>query len=297
MRIIDAHVHLYPEEVNRDPAGWAVREGEAHWAVLCTRKRRDGHAVQGFPNVDELLRAMDAAGVERAVLQGWYWEKHSTCAWQNRFYAACIRAHPERLSAFATLHPGAGAAAVHEEIKRAQGEGFCGLGELSPHSQGVPPAEPVWDEIFSVAAERELPVTLHVTEPGGGSYPGKVATPLADYLRLARTHPRTTFILAHWGARFPLDAELGAHARELPNVYYDTAASPLIYPPSIVDDMVRAIGPGRVLFGSDYPLVLYPKKHVTPTMTPFIADLRQSGLPQNDLAAVFAGNAIRLLRL
>ena len=39
------------------------------------------------------------------VLLGWYWESAETCAWQNRFYAACIRAHADRLSAFATFHP------------------------------------------------------------------------------------------------------------------------------------------------------------------------------------------------
>ena len=58
--------------------------------------------------MDELLRAMDAAGISRAVLLGWYWEKPATCAGQNRFYAACVRAHPDRLMAFATLHPAAG---------------------------------------------------------------------------------------------------------------------------------------------------------------------------------------------
>src|SRR4051794_25231807 len=103
--IIDAHVHLYPREVDLEPAGWAARQGERHWGVLCTRRRRDGRGVQSLPTVDELLVAMDAAGVSRAVLLGWYWEKPETCAWQNRFHAACVRAHPDRLAAFATLHP------------------------------------------------------------------------------------------------------------------------------------------------------------------------------------------------
>src|SRR5258708_5237237 len=113
--IIDAHVHLYPAEVKRDPAGWAAAHGEAHWALLCTRRRKDGRPVQTLPTVDQLLTAMDAAGVERAVLLGWYWENPSTCAWQNRFYAECVRAHPDRLSAFATLHPAADRTVVLDE--------------------------------------------------------------------------------------------------------------------------------------------------------------------------------------
>jgi len=26
-RVIDSHVHLYPPELNRDPAGWAAAQG------------------------------------------------------------------------------------------------------------------------------------------------------------------------------------------------------------------------------------------------------------------------------
>ena len=68
MRIIDAHVHLYPPEINRAPAAWAGVQGELHWSTLCTRVRKNGRPVQGFPGMDELLREMDAAGIERAVL-------------------------------------------------------------------------------------------------------------------------------------------------------------------------------------------------------------------------------------
>src|SRR3954464_15418890 len=112
MPIVDAHVHLYPAEVDQDPAGWAATTGERLWSFLCTRRRRSGRPVQTLPTVDVLLAAMDAAGIHRAVLLGWYWEKPETCAWQNRFYASVIRAHPDRLSAFATLHPMAGHAAA-----------------------------------------------------------------------------------------------------------------------------------------------------------------------------------------
>src|SRR5690606_2520354 len=137
MGVTDHHVHLYPDALNRDPAGWAALHGEPHWATLCTRRRRDGSSVQTFPSVDELLRSMDAAGVERAVLLGWYWERPENCVWQNRFYADCVRAHPDRFAAWAAVHAGAPAEAVREELRRARDDGLTGLGELSPHSQGA----------------------------------------------------------------------------------------------------------------------------------------------------------------
>ena len=119
LRAIDAHVHLYPPEVNGDPLGWAEAHGERHWALLCGRQRA-GRPVQTFPEVNDLLVAMDAADIERAVLLGWYWERPATGASQNRFYGECLRAHPDRLSAFATIHPAAGWEGLRAEMQRAR---------------------------------------------------------------------------------------------------------------------------------------------------------------------------------
>lgn len=284
MPIIDSHVHLYPPEVNRDPAAWAATCGEKHWAELCTRCRKNGNPVQGFPAVDRLLRDMDAAGVAKAVLLGWYWERHETCVVQNKFYADCIRAHPDRLAAFATVQPKAGAAAF-EEACRAMDDGLAGFGELSPHSQQFAIDDPVWRQILALAAEWKVPVNLHVTDPESKPYPGRVETPLADFLRLAREYPAVHFILAHWGGGLAWSAEVTA----LPNVWFDTAASPLLYGPEV---WAKARSE-RVLFGSDYPLVLYPKTETVPGFGGLLNEARKAGA--ND--AVLGGNAAGLLGL
>jgi predicted TIM-barrel fold metal-dependent hydrolase len=298
MPIIDAHVHLYPEELNRAPAAWAEARGERHWATLCTRVRKSGRAVQGFPSVGELLRDMDDAGVDRAVLLGWYWENHATCVWQNRFYAECVKAHPDRLSAFATLHVNAGRDAALAEVRWAVDAGLCGLGELSPHSQGFSIEDETWNAILGLAGELRLLVNLHVTEPEGKNYPGKVETPLGDFVRMARAHPRTSFILAHWGARLALHAELGAEAQTLPNLYYDTAASPLIYSPVVAGEMLARFGASRVMFGSDYPLFLYPNAPEQPSsMRAFVDEFRAAELKPDARADVLGGNAALLMRL
>jgi predicted TIM-barrel fold metal-dependent hydrolase len=297
MRIIDAHVHLYPPELNRSPAAWAEARGEGHWSMLCTRVRKSGRPVQGFPSVDELLRGMDAAGIERVVLQGWYWEKHDTCVLQNRFYAACIHAHSDRLAAFASFHPAAGSDLVTSEIRRAANEGFRGLGELSPHSQKVPVDDPVWMEAMALAGELELPVNLHVTEPRSKDYPGKVETPLGDFVRWARGFPATKFILAHWGAQLPLDPRLGATATDCANLYFDTAASPLLYDRKVYREMIDAVGVGRVLYGSDHPLDLYPNHGSMPQAGAMLDDVRGADLSIPELTAVLGQNVADLLRL
>jgi predicted TIM-barrel fold metal-dependent hydrolase len=278
LRAIDGHVHLYPPEVNRDPAGWAAAHGEKHWAVLCTRQR-SGRPVQAFPDVGGLLAAMDAAEVERAVLLGWYWEAPANCARQNRFYAACLREHSDRLSAFAAIHPAAGPAAVAAELQRAREEGFCGLGELSPHAQGYGGNDPALGEALSLAAVWRWPVNLHVADPEGRPYPGRVPTPLRDFPSLARRFPAVTFVLAHWGGRLPLLLP----AAEIPaNIRYDTAASPLLYGPEIWGRMIAAVGAERVVFGSDFPLNLYPRLDAEPNLARFAAEARTAltGVPR-----------------
>ena len=292
MRIIDAHVHLYPPEVDADPAGWAERTGERHWAVLCTRKRRDGRPVQTLPTVEQLLAAMDAAAVNRAVLLGWYWENPATCEWQNRFYAECVRAHPDRLAAFATLHPAAGREPTLLEVRRARDDGLIGLGELSPHSQRFAIDDAIFGEVLELAAELRMPVNLHVTDPVSRPFPGRIETPLRDFVRLARAHPRTTFILAHWGGMLPL-VDTEATAANLPNVYYDTAASPLLYDSGVWQRALPKFGRDRVLFGSDYPLNLYPKLDQAPALMRFVAEATSANADEG----VLGQNAARVLGL
>lgn len=296
MNIVDAHVHLYPPEVNRDPAAWAARSGESHWATLATRRRGVGRVVQSFPSVDELLREMDAAEVERAVLLGWYWLKSETCALQNRFYAECVRLHPSRLSGFATIQPTAGREQTLAEIRRARDEGLIGIGELSPHSQGYAVGDAVFRSALALAGELGLPINVHVTCPDARAYPGHVPTPLGDFVTLLRENSGTTFILAHWGGLLPLRPEFAEQIAALDNVFYDTAASPLLYDATVwkrFRDTLGERGRHRVLFGSDFPLNNYPRVDADPAMIRLIAEARHAGVTDESMR----GNALRLFRL
>jgi uncharacterized protein len=288
MPVIDAHVHLYSPEVNEDPAGWATAHGEPHWALMCTRTRKaTGRPVQGFPSVDGLLRDMDGAGVDRAVLLGWYWQRQENCERQNRFYAECVQAHPDRLSGFATIHPNAGKDAL-SEVRRALDDGLIGLGELSPHSQGVAMDDACWLEILTLADELKLPVNLHVTDPDSRMYPGRVETPTVDFRRMAAGFPRIQFILAHWGGR------LWREGGVLPsNVRVDTAASPLLYGTNgeIWREGLAACGADKILWGTDYPLELYPREPSQGTFAGLLTEARRHVTPD-----VLGENALRLIK-
>lgn len=293
--VIDAHVHLYPEEVSTDPAAWARRMGEPVWAALVLPQ--EGRRVrQGWADADRLLRDMDAAGVERAVLLGWYWERHETCVWHNRYHAACVRAHPDRLSGFATVQAAAGQAAL-AEIDRAREDGLIGLGELCPWAVGGLPTDENWRRVFARAGELGWPVNLHVTDPASRPYPGRVGTPLEEVVALARGMPQLRLILAHWGGGLALH-ELAPHARRaLANVVYDTAATPLLYQTRMHAVAMDIVGTGRVLFGSDYPLLVYPGDQDEPDLRRVTGEVRQAGLAPEREAALLGGNARRVLGL
>jgi predicted TIM-barrel fold metal-dependent hydrolase len=148
--------------------------------------------------------------------------------------------------------------------------------------------------VLTLAAELKLPVNLHVTDPDSRDYPGRVATPLADFVRLASEFSATTFILAHWGGLLPLS---DPSAKMPANVYYDTAASPLLYGPEIWRRFITVAGAEHVLFGSDFPLNLYPRLELEAELVRLVNEAQSSGLPADSLAAILHGNAARIFRL
>lgn len=287
MDLIDSHVHLYPPELNAAPRAWAEARGERVWAQLCLRTRSGGRPVQGFPSLDGLLRAMDQAGVAQAILQGWYWESEASCREHNRFLAAGVRAHPDRLRAFAAVQPGAPEEAVQRQLAAARDQGFVGVGELCPHAQGALAAGAGLRHVFETAASWGWPVCLHVTDPASRPYPGRIETPPADFVAWAEAHPRTRLILAHWGG--------GLDVRAFPNVWVDTAAAPLIYGAAAWDLLERTVRADQVLFGSDYPLILRPAAGSEPEIATFADELRERVASAEVCRGIAAGNLRALL--
>lgn len=236
---------------------------------------------------------MDEAGIETAILLGWYWENSENSKLHNRFYADLIKRHPTRLKAFASVQAAAGKAAL-TEIDWALDNGFIGIGEIHPQAQGFSLADPLWHRVMKHLDGKNCPINLHVTDPDSRFYPGKIETPLAGYIKLANDYPDQVFILAHLGARIPLrNKEL--ELSDFPsNLYFDCAAVPLLYKNSVINEMIEAVGAERILFGSDYPLRVFPNVQKSPEFTHSIQFVRESGLTESELRCVLSTNAKRL---
>lgn len=292
--IIDAHTHCYPQEVRCDPIAWAKSRGEAHWLKLVAPEGK--RSLQGWVDRERMLADMDVAGVERAVLAGWYWENPATCEEQNRWQERWVAAAPERFIAFASVHPDAGANAL-EEVRRAHGEGARGIGEVHLGVQGVGMREANWLRIVEYAASHQLPILFHVSEALGRPHAARVLTPLEDFQWLAENYPELRLILAHWGGLAGY-AEMNSHVRKsFRNVYYDTAAGPLLYDKRIWKSMVEVVGAGKILFGSDYPLQLYPKNQYEPNFSSYLDELDEADLEEHEREAIASGNICTLLGL
>ena len=293
--IIDSHIHHYPVEVVRNPLGWAQAQREPLWGVM-HRPRGEGGGVSGWADESQLLAAMDAGGVDRALILGWYWERQETCALANDWQLKWVQLYHERLSAFASVQPLAGELAF-DAVRRAVDAGLCGIGECFPAAQRFTRDHPTWLKILAWAEGAGIPVTMHVTEPVGQPYPGRVASRLADYLWTAQQFPRLKLILAHWGGGLPFYMLNAFCRRRLAQVYYDTAASPLIYDSAVFSVLVGIIGADRVLYGSDFPLRLYPRLQREPDFFRFIQAIKQTALSVPEQRKILGNNARQLFEL
>ena len=157
--------------------------------------------------------------------------------------------------------------------------------------------DPALAAALALAGELKLPVNLHMSDRQAKPYRGKVETPPEDFRYLARTFRATTFIFAHWGGGVLVLETNPTVRQELANVYYDTAASPLIYDDRIWRTALDLVPAGKILFGTDYPLVLYPQTERAPGWQGMLAEMDGAGLTADEKAALLAGNTARLLGL
>ena len=290
--IIDAHTHRYANEVISDPECFAKKHKELHWLELVSPN--DKKCLQGWVSEDQMIEDMEEDGVDKTVLLGWYWENPETCIMQNDWCANWLSQNPDKFIGFVSLHPNL--KNPIEELKKRQDQGFMGMGECHPWLQGSSPMEDNWMECMQFASDRSWPVTYHVTEPVGHNYRGRTPTPFEDLLWLVRAFPELKIILAHAGGLFPF-YELNPKIRpELENVYYDLAACPLLYDPVLYGKLIEVVGPGKILWGTDYPLRIFPKSQKKPDFATFRNFIEQeTQLTDSERNAIFGLNLLSLL--
>lgn len=276
--IVDFHIHLFPPDVaagrariaERDPAFGLLYANPAH----------------RMPTAEEAIADMDSAGVAHAVAVGFGWGDPGLCSAHNDYLSDLSRRHPERFSAFGALQPEDPRSAV-AELDRFARLGLKGVGELMPHLQGYTLEDQrLLAPVVEAATALGLPVMTHTSEPVGHAYPGKGDVSARAILGLAVRWPDLTVVAAHWGGGLPFYELMPEVAAALRRVYYDTAASSLLYRDDVFRLVAEMVGPERILFGTDYPLLSQRR---------FIRRVRSAGLSEAALTMILGGNARRLL--
>ena len=278
--IIDSHVHVYP------PSFRERREELSRRDATFRALYADPRAV--LASADDLLAAMDDANVDIAVAVGIGWTDPGVARESNDYLVECTARSGGRLLAFGAVNPAWGAAAL-SEVERCATAGLVGIGELHPDTQGYSIDDAsVMGPLMALAKRLGMPVLTHASEPVGHSYPGKGTVTPDRLMRFIESFPGQPVIAAHWGGGLPFYALMPEVKAALADVYFDTAASPFLYTPDVFTSVTRIVGPERVLFGTDFPLIKHSR---------LLAQVRESGLSAEEQALITGGNAARLFGL
>jgi len=278
--IIDSHVHVFPQAIQADRSDWVARD-HTFGEIYANSKAR-------IATADDLLRSMDRAGVDVALMQGFAWQDADDCRRHNDALLDAASRHPDRLLAYCTLNPADDPDAAAAEAQRCLDGGARGFGEVRPDSQGFAREWDCLAPVVAVAAAAKAPLLVHASEPVGHRYPGKgIMTPGLVYA-LCSAYPQATWILAHLGGGLPFYAAMPEVRETLRTTYVDTAAWPLLYGPEVFTALAATVGTERILFASDYPLQGQARS---------LERMRWLPVAPEDIVAMLGGNAAALLGL
>lgn len=250
MRKVDCHVHVYPPEVIRN---WErIAEDEPYFARLARGK------VHRWATAEDALGAMDEAGISESWIFGFAFKDLGLCRECNDFVIEAQSRHPGRFKGFAVVPPLARGAEA--EIIRCREKGLRGVGELFPEGQGFDLSDirQTW-RLAGACHECGIPVVVHTAEPVGHDYPGKGTVGPAEAVAFCSNHPELKVVFAHMGGGLWLYELMPEMGTLLQNAWYDTAALPFLYAPAIYRAAWAAGVGGKILFGSDFPIMKWDR--------------------------------------
>ena len=183
MQIVDAQVHAY--ERNHPGRPWI---GQLHGPPSATG--------------DEMVAAMDAAGVDGALLVSPY----SFYRYDARYALEVGAAHPGRFGLIKPVNPNE--PAVAEDIAEwAKKKGAVAIRILLTYEATEDPADPGMNRVLAAAARHALPVNLLCW--------GR----LSQAKGLIERNPNTTIVIDHLGLLQPFEPPVPAHPwADLPKV-------------------------------------------------------------------------------
>ncbi|MCR5160660.1 MAG: amidohydrolase family protein [Lachnospiraceae bacterium] len=230
-RIIDSHCHIYPAKV-------------ADRAVGAVDSFYGGLPVEPFDGTTgTLLLKGKAAGITQFVV-------HSVATTPgqvpaiNRFIAEEVKQSDGAFIGLGALHPDS--ETLREDTEHLMELGLKGV-KIHPDFQKFFADEPKAMRLFELCEEKSLPVLVHT-----GDYRYDYSNP-ERIAHVLQAFPDLTLIGAHFGGWSVWD-RAQALLPDYPNMMVDTSSSFFWMEEERALDMIRAYGPERVMFGTDYPM-------------------------------------------
>lgn len=203
-----------------------------------------------------------------------------------------VRAYPDRLIGFMSLHPYD--AACLDEFERCRSDlGLRGI-KLGANYQNFDPLEPRALAIYERAQRYRLPILFHQGTSPVRNAPIRLAHPLLMD-ELAIRYPDLKIIMAHMG--HPWQAETCVVIRKHPHLYADISGN-FYRPFSFWEQLVKATEWNvldKILLGSDFPITTIQEtieamrsvnRIVAGTALPRVAEAAVEAIIQRDALAL-----------
>jgi predicted TIM-barrel fold metal-dependent hydrolase len=226
--------------------------------------------LRGYPP-REFLQLLDAAGVQTVLVPAARMRSFRTQAmlWEVpvRAVAELIETAPDRVGGLYGIDPWRRMEGVRELEDAVRRQGFVGA-HLHPYGFGLPINDAAYYPYYAKCVELDVPLVVQVGH-SAESMPSALGRPiLLDDVALY--FPELRIVGAHTG--WPWVEELIALAWKHRNVYVGTSAhAPKYWDPALVA-FAKSRGKGKVLFGTDYPVLLHAEALAQVQALGFTAD-------------------------
>lgn len=245
-------------------------------------------SLGGMHNYDvrpeTIMNTMDSLGIGKAISSSCY---NLTFGDMERGYAADIEAHEwsrQRIFSYLVYDPNGADTCLKLMESNFDPAIFKGI-KLHPSWHGVFADDEAYRPAYEFARAKKLPVISHTWTISLTNPVQKFSTP-DRFEKYAAEYGDVTLILAHAGGRYGGIRQAIALARKCPNVCVDIAGD--VYIDQLTETLAREIGAGRVLFGSDYPMMDHRN---------MLGVVLGAGIPIDDKKKILHDNAVRIFGL
>ena len=259
--IIDFHTHIYPTLLARRAMAVAGREHDD---------------PEKLPVKENLWKRMEEEDVALSVVQH-VTSKPATQTDVNRFAKEIVRTN---VVSFGGLHPDC--ENVIEEIEKLKDLNMAGV-KFHPPFQRVHLDDekyiPMWQRINHL----RFPVLIHCGRARGEGEYDLFPSGVSKFIKYL---PDVPVVLAHMGGRSGIPEEEKILFDLPENVFIDTTMSAERQEMEDFERLVSAMGPERVIFGSDFPYG---------TQKAAIAFIKNSCFSEHEKAMMLGGTAVKIL--